>query len=62
MQQQAAAARQQAAAAQAQAKAAQQQNSINLMTQGLKMLSGNQSSSTRLRTNCSWSSIGISCR
>lgn len=62
MQQQAAAARQQAAAAQAQAKAAQQQNSINLMTQGLKMLSGNQSSSSRLRTNCSWSSIGISCR
>ena len=61
MQQQAAAAKQQAAAAQAQAKAVQQQNSINLMTQGLKMLSGNQSS-TRLRTNCSWSSIGISCR
>ena len=25
-------------------------------------VSGNQSSSTRLRTNCSWSSIGISCR
>ena len=62
MQQQAAAARQQAAAAQAQARAAQQQNSLNLMTQGLKMLSGNQSSSSRLRTNCSWSSIGISCR
>ncbi|MDA7478316.1 hypothetical protein N8910_00620 [Candidatus Pelagibacter ubique] len=62
MQQQAAASRQQAAAAQAQARAAQQQNSINLMTQGLKMLSGNQSSSSRLRTNCSWSSIGISCR
>jgi hypothetical protein len=62
MQQQAAASRQQAAAAQAQARAAQQQNSLNLMTQGLKMLSGNQSSSTRLRTNCSWSSIGISCR
>ncbi|MDB2617554.1 hypothetical protein N9Y88_03395 [Candidatus Pelagibacter bacterium] len=61
MQQQAAASRQQAAAAQAQARAAQQQNSLNLMTQGLKMLSGNQSS-TRLRTNCSWSSIGISCR
>ena len=61
MQQQAAAAKQQAAAAQAQAKAAQQQNSINLMTQGLKMLSGNQSS-TRLRTNCTWSSIGIRCR
>ena len=62
MQQQAAASRQQAAAAQAQARAAQQQNSLNLMTQGLQMLSGNQSSSTRLRTNCSWSSIGISCR
>jgi hypothetical protein len=62
MQQQAAASRQQAAAAQAQARAAQQQNSLNLMTQGLKMLSGNQSSSSRLRTNCSWSSIGISCR
>jgi hypothetical protein len=62
MQQQAAASRQQAAAAQAQAKAAQQQNSIGLMMQGLSMLSGNQSSSSRSRTNCSWTSIGISCR
>ena len=62
MQQQAAAAKQQAAAAEAQAKSIKQRNSINLMMQGLNMLSGGNQNTNRLRTNCTWNNMGWSCR
>ena len=63
MQQQAAAAKQQAAAAQAQAKSIKQQNSINLMMQGLQMMSGSTTSSgPTSTTSCRWVGAFFQCK